>query len=459
MSLEAHLKQIRAHIDDPAPYLVLADWLQEQGNPWGRLIMLQHELEQRPGDSAIATEADALLRKHKWAPKHKPELLRLDWRWGFIRGIRVFDEYASANLDEVLSPVLALPMAALVRSCLIFREPEHVDDEAPSVLNRLPAGAVVEHVGPLTLHDEDPEERLASLRAASPDTRWVDVHHEVPVELVRFKRLTMLTCQGVAALPAELAELPLERIDVDWCGELTSIPDAVWSIESLGHISMYDCYGLGLNMGQVNNLLLGFVRARTPRKQRILEAALMRGGSPRASTEQLLYALDSNVGAVRTRALELLARQLQSPLGRHPIQPGSVWSRCWAASTSTARCSRRASRAPGRRSRPRSPTGRPTCWWGRSPGASSTPRATCRCWWSRTWSRWARARGAGEPRPECEAERAKQTRPGGARRRPGRRPGPRSTWRGWRRTCAARRTAGSAPRSRRCRSTAASPPS
>lgn len=316
MTIEEHLEQIRASLDDPAPYLVFADWLQEQGNPWGRLITLQHGLEQRPGDSAIAAEVEALMKKHKWAPKAKPRLLRLEWRWGFIRAIRVFDEYDHEDLDEVLGPVLDLPMAGLVQSCLIFRDPRYVDDDRKpaTVLQRFPEGADVRQVGPVAPDDEQVDEKAP----------WIGVQGKIPASIGRFGQAVVLVCHGIGSLPAALGKLPLERIDIDWCGRLRAIPDAVWGIESLGYISMYDCDGLGLNMGQVNNLLFGFVRARTPRKQRIFEAALFRGEAPKATTEQLLFALDNNVKSVRTRALALLEQQLKSPLAAHPVGAGSV---------------------------------------------------------------------------------------------------------------------------------------
>jgi uncharacterized protein (TIGR02996 family) len=316
MTIEEHLEQIRTNIDDPAPYLVFADWLQEQGNPWGRLITLQHGLEQRPGDSAIAAEVEALMKKHKWTPKAKPRLLRLEWRWGFIRSIRVFDEYNHEDLDEVLGPVLDLPMAALVQSGLIFRDPRYVDDDRKpaKVLQRFPAGADVRQVGPVAPDDKEVDEKAP----------WIGVQEKIPASIGRFEQAVVLVCHGISSLPAALGKLPLERIDIDWCGRLRAIPDAVWGIESLGYISMYDCDGLGLNMGQVNNLLFGFVRARTPRKQRIFEAALFRGEAPKATTEQLLFALDNNVKSVRTRALAQLEKQLESPLAAHPVGSGSV---------------------------------------------------------------------------------------------------------------------------------------
>jgi len=314
MSVKAHLEQIRKSIDDPAPYLVFADWLQERDDPWGRLIVLQHELERRPGDGAIAAEVEALLKKQGWAPQAKPKLLRLDWRWGFIRSVRLYDEFGHEDVEGVLGPVLELPMAALIQSCVVFRD-GRFDGARKKLAPKLPPGVALELIEPVSLaEDKEPD----------PGARWVAVQGKVPAGIGRFERLAFLSCSGIRSLPKAVGALPLERLDIDWCFELSSIPDEVWGIESLGYISMYDCDGLGLNMGQVNNLLLGFTRARTPRTQRVLEAALLQGRTPKASTEQLLYALDNNVKTVRTRALELLEKQLESPLAQRPIGRGSV---------------------------------------------------------------------------------------------------------------------------------------
>lgn len=169
-------------------------------------------------------------------------------------------------------------------------------------------------VSPVVLGEDKGDDKTA---------RWVAVREAVPADIGQYQRLVLLDCTGVSALPRALGSLPLERLDIDWYTGLRSIPDAVWGIESLGYISMYDS-GLGLNMAQVNNLLAGFVRAKTPRKQRIVEVALLRGEAPRVTTRQLFVALDSNVKTVRTQALMLLEKQMDNPLTGHPIRAGSV---------------------------------------------------------------------------------------------------------------------------------------
>ncbi|MBW2737090.1 MAG: TIGR02996 domain-containing protein, partial [Deltaproteobacteria bacterium] len=330
MSIEEHLEHIRADINDPAPYLVFADWLQEQGHAWGQLITLQHELEQRPGDGAIAAAVEALLKKHKWAPKHKPSMLRLEWRWGFIHAVRVFDEYSYKDSVELLASVLELPMAALLSSCVVFRDPRyHSAAELDAAVKRLSSPTTIELVAPLHLGLEEDLPKGATADEATraladEDVRWVSVHGAVPTDIGRFEKMVLLNCGGAETLPKAVGDLPLDRLDIDYCGRLRSIPDTVWGIESLGHISMYDCHGLGLNMAQVNNLLFGFVQAKTPREQRIFEAAIFRGRTPKCTVEQLLFALDNNVKSVRVGALAMLEKKLKEPLAEHPVGTGSV---------------------------------------------------------------------------------------------------------------------------------------
>ncbi len=306
MDIASHLERIRSSIDDPDPYLVFADWLQEEGDPWGELIVLQHTLEERPGDSAIASKIDALCKKHKWTQAFKPEVLRLDWKWGFIRGVKVYDQYAFHSLGKILKPVMSLPMAALVEACEVFRDEEQHKETLP------PRSELVPHI------TANADTKYGN------DIRWLTVSSHVPSSVKACTKLAFLECRGAQRLPATLSELPLERIDLDRSWNLQSIPDAIWGIESLGYISMYDCDSLDLNMGQVNNLLAGFLKARSPRKQRIFEAALFQGKAPKASQEQLFLALDNNLKVVRERALDLLEELIESPLSKSPIDQGSV---------------------------------------------------------------------------------------------------------------------------------------
>jgi uncharacterized protein (TIGR02996 family) len=77
--------------EDPAPYLVYADWLQGRGSPRGELMTLQNATEDRPGDHRISDAALAHVRANaafylgELAPLiDEPDYLELGWRCGFI---------------------------------------------------------------------------------------------------------------------------------------------------------------------------------------------------------------------------------------------------------------------------------------------------------------------------------------------------------------------------------------
>jgi uncharacterized protein (TIGR02996 family) len=328
MTLDEHLDQIRKNHEDAGAYLVFSDWLQEQadvphGKEWGQLIILHHRLEQQPGNSAIAGEADALMKKHGWTlPSklgNKPENLRLEWRWGFLRHVRIFDQFGDIKIGEIASWIHGLPMGGLLETFYVFYDGRYTDQSLDGhVKELLPKSADIRVVAPVALADrkKGPEPK---------ETLWLQVDEKVPANIDKYGQLRMLELGDVTKLPKELGALPIERLDIDYCYRLRSIPDDVWGIESLGYMSMYDCSGLGLHMGQVNNLLSGFIRARTPKEQRIVEAALMQGKQPRKATvEQLLLALDNNVKKVREAAVQLLAERVANPLDEKPLEQGSV---------------------------------------------------------------------------------------------------------------------------------------
>src|SRR5262249_19516009 len=85
--------------------------------------------------------------------------------------------------------------------------------------------------------------------------------------------------------------------------------------ESLAFVQMYGCEGLknAFHMGRVNQMLAGFARRRTSSRQRVVEANLLVGRGKRATTAELLVALDSNMAAVREAAIAQLARTLPAP--------------------------------------------------------------------------------------------------------------------------------------------------
>jgi uncharacterized protein (TIGR02996 family) len=114
---EALEAAIRKNPEDRQLYAVYADWLEEQGDPLGRLIRLHLEVEQRPKQTQPRAVFGAYLRKHRNAllGDIAPYLDRvaISWRAGFIYSARIYSQQPDHNMDgaRLLAELLALPIA------------------------------------------------------------------------------------------------------------------------------------------------------------------------------------------------------------------------------------------------------------------------------------------------------------------------------------------------------------
>lgn len=114
-ALEAHL---RTDPDDEEAWLVYGDWLSEQGDVRGQLVALRHRLTSgEPGDEerrSIEAKMGALHEAHEaewlggWVP---PSTARLQWRCGFVHGIRLRQR---TELPEALIRLRAAPAGRLL---------------------------------------------------------------------------------------------------------------------------------------------------------------------------------------------------------------------------------------------------------------------------------------------------------------------------------------------------------
>jgi len=96
--LESHVAGLS--FDDPQPFLVLADALQAEQDPWGELIALQ---------CAGKTElAEALIAKHRFAGA-----LSCEWKYGFVKTVTIAPALDDTDLELALLIFLALPVARL----------------------------------------------------------------------------------------------------------------------------------------------------------------------------------------------------------------------------------------------------------------------------------------------------------------------------------------------------------
>lgn len=109
--------QLRNGFDDPAPFLVYADWLLQREDPRGALIHAQHR--------GIAKHEKAVLKEHAEVLIPPGFTKRgdytLTWKLGFIAAARVGN---LANLEESLATLLAHPSAALLGE-LVLDAPDY----------------------------------------------------------------------------------------------------------------------------------------------------------------------------------------------------------------------------------------------------------------------------------------------------------------------------------------------
>ena len=98
LDLESHLAGLS--FDDPQPFLVLADALQAEQDPWGELIALQ---------CAGKTElAHALIEKHAFAGP-----LNCEWKFGFVKTVTIAPALDDTDLELAMQAFFALPVARL----------------------------------------------------------------------------------------------------------------------------------------------------------------------------------------------------------------------------------------------------------------------------------------------------------------------------------------------------------
>jgi uncharacterized protein (TIGR02996 family) len=126
---------IRARPDDPAPYLVYADWLLQRGDPRGNLITVQSQLADAPRKKELLLAEKKLLDTHRayFIPAALDASLRLarrggarcevTWDHGFFAKVRLARSSTAAaqdiDLDVVAESVLAHPSAKFMRSLVL----------------------------------------------------------------------------------------------------------------------------------------------------------------------------------------------------------------------------------------------------------------------------------------------------------------------------------------------------
>ena len=247
-ALEAAIRENR---DDPAPYMVYADWLQARGEPLGELIVLQH--------AGNVTTASSIQGRLKLPPL---DFVQPTWRWGLWRSIKLanqrdwmdgtFDPIAAAR--EVFAHPVCLALEELHTGVLRW-DYNHVD--VPAVIADAGTyawapGLRALHLGDLTDTNVDMAHHVigdvgAAITKAFPNLETLLLHSgdqswrgegqtflASGLDLPRLRTLTIETCAMTTERLAGIlaAELPaLERLEL-WFGSRDY--DAIYEIGDLG---------------------------------------------------------------------------------------------------------------------------------------------------------------------------------------------------------------------------------
>src|SRR6185436_7697878 len=200
--------------DDPARYLVYADWLQLREDARGLLISLHHAAHQHPRDKARAAAAAELLHEHRYAllgrlepytrprPGHAEAEIDLDWFMGYLRGARL--RFAGdARLADGLACLLETPSSAFLQELVIDPlDGKRAPDPAPIVgllLERAPRTLCRIQIGKPGAWQVPPELREALPRLArDPTALWAEIS-------------AMLAKQRKLKIELDAAQLPAPR--------------------------------------------------------------------------------------------------------------------------------------------------------------------------------------------------------------------------------------------------------
>jgi uncharacterized protein (TIGR02996 family) len=109
LALEA---QLPSDFADPQPFLVYADWLEQRGDPRGRLIQAQHRGSAKL-EREILKEHGAVLVPANLGKRYK---LEVTWKLGFIASATFG---AHDDLDERIEKLFEHPSAALLRELVL----------------------------------------------------------------------------------------------------------------------------------------------------------------------------------------------------------------------------------------------------------------------------------------------------------------------------------------------------
>lgn len=197
---------ILANPDDPAPYLVYADWLHQQGSDLGLVISLGHAASL---DASKRPAAEQAARDYQ-SRRGLNEGVRLTWRMGVVAAALVTE----LGTDQVIA-LLADPALAFIRE-LVFAEydtsrsdgeTEGADEDSDDLLDDL--------LGDFSMADlfGKPKSQLTSLQplAEAHNLRSLQLVRQEVHDLRPLSSLPRLSCLGLAETSVEDIE-PLTQL-------------------------------------------------------------------------------------------------------------------------------------------------------------------------------------------------------------------------------------------------------
>ncbi|GMU60681.1 MAG: hypothetical protein AMXMBFR34_24440 [Myxococcaceae bacterium] len=241
--------------DDVQAHRVFGDWLQQQGDPRGELVMVQAERQARPDDDGLKTAEDAAITKAAGVllgALGGLEGTRATFRLGFLHGIRLGLTYGDQLEDrELIEYFLELDEARFVRELTVG--PLHHDDQydfgetiaqLAAAADRLPS---LESLFIADFESEDCELSWSALGDASP-------------LYAAFPKLKALTLRAGSMELGRIEHPALERFAIETGGlsrsSLEAVLKAKWPrIRSLSLWFGQDNYGGECTVDDVRPLL------------------------------------------------------------------------------------------------------------------------------------------------------------------------------------------------------------
>lgn len=228
---------IREAPDDPAPYEVYADWLDQQGDPRGRWMLLQ-QARARPGiDAGLEVEIAHLANDEALVPRLRAQMLGparqfspLRWRYGVVQGAYVYRFMADPTFAVTMRTLFAHPAAAFLRALVLGHSVEQDKRPIPGLNGALDALVKAPDtleslrlIQPLRFHPHvrpNPVilpkanrifESLPGLRTLVLDADECDIK---PFTAPKLERLELVcnTLRGSLRAALELADLPELRV-------------------------------------------------------------------------------------------------------------------------------------------------------------------------------------------------------------------------------------------------------